>query len=123
MRVPPIEFFKWNEVLAGRGAKRRLIMKNSKKFLALSLVVVVLASVAPILWAESAQGQGTEKVNINTATAEEIAQLKNIGTAYAMRIVEYRQENGPFEKPEDILKVRGIGEKTYALNKEKITVK
>ena len=97
-------------------------MKSQKKFLVLSLVVVILVSFAPALWSQTAQEQGTEKVNINTATAEEIAQLKNIGSAYAMRIVEYRQENGPFEKPEDILKVKGIGEKTYELNKNKISV-
>ena len=97
-------------------------MKNPKKFLVLTLVVVVLVSFAPALWSQPAQEQGTEKVNLNTATAEEIAQLKNIGSAYAMRIVEYRQENGPFEKPEDILKVKGIGEKTYELNKNRISV-
>ena len=97
-------------------------MKSPKGFLVLSLVVVVLASFAPALWSQPAQEQGTEKVNINTATADEIAQLKNIGSTYAVRIVEYRQENGPFEKPEDILKVKGIGEKTYELNKNKIIV-
>lgn len=97
-------------------------MKSPKKFLVLSLVVVVIAAFAPTLWSQPAQEKGTEKININTATAEEIAQLKNIGTAYAVRIVEYRQENGPFEKPEDILKVKGIGEKTYELNKDKIIV-
>ena len=97
-------------------------MKSTKKFLALSLVVVVIAAFAPALWSQPAQEQGTEKVNLNTATAEEIAQLKNIGSAYAMRIVEYRQENGPFEKADDILKVKGIGEKTYELNKNRISV-
>jgi len=97
-------------------------MKSPKKFLVLTLVAVVLATFAPALWSQPAQEQGTEKININTATAEEIAQLKNIGSAYAMRIVEYRQENGPFEKAEDILKVKGIGEKTYELNKKIITV-
>ena len=97
-------------------------MKSRKKFLVLTLVAVVLATFAPSLWSQPAQEEGTEKVNINTATAEEIAQLKNIGSAYAMRIVEYRQENGPFEKPEDILKVKGIGEKTYELNKNRISV-
>lgn len=97
-------------------------MKSRKKFLALSLVVVVLAAFAPALWSQPAQEEGTEKVNINIATAEEIAQLKNIGSAYAMRIVEYRQENGPFEKADDILKVKGIGEKTYELNKNRISV-
>ncbi|MBN1832158.1 MAG: helix-hairpin-helix domain-containing protein [Deltaproteobacteria bacterium] len=97
-------------------------MKRSKKILTLSLVVIVIAAFAPVLWSQQTQEQGSEKVNINTATVEEIAQLKNIGSAYAMRIVEYRQQNGPFEKPEDILKVKGIGEKTYELNKDKITV-
>ena len=97
-------------------------MKSPKKFLVLSLVVVVIAAFTPAVWSQSAQEQETEKVNINTATAEEIAQLKNIGSTYAMRIVEYRQENGPFEKPVDILKVKGIGEKTYELNKNKIVV-
>ena len=102
--------------------ERRYIMKSPRKYLILSLVVVVIAAFAPALWSQQAQEEGTEKVNINTATAEEIAQLKNIGSTYAMRIVEYRQENGPFEKPEDILKVKGIGEKTYELNKDKISV-
>jgi competence protein ComEA len=97
-------------------------MRNPARFLVLSLVVVVMASFAPALWSQPAQEQETEKVNINTATAEEIAQLKNIGSTYAIRIVEYRQENGPFEKPEDILQVKGIGEKTYELNKNRITV-
>jgi competence protein ComEA len=97
-------------------------MKTPKRFLVLFLVVVVVAAFAPALWSQTVQEQKTEKVNINTATAEEIAQLKNIGSSYAMRIVEYRQENGPFEKPEDILKVKGIGEKTYELNKDKISV-
>ena len=97
-------------------------MKSPGKFLVLSLVVVVIAVFAPAVWSQPAQEQGTEKVNINTATAEEIAQLKNIGSTYAVRIVEYRQENGPFEKPQDILKVKGIGEKTYELNKDKIIV-
>ena len=97
-------------------------MKKPKKIITLFLVVVVVAAFAPVLWSQQAQEEGTEKVNINTATAEEIAQLKNIGTTYAMRIVEYRQANGPYEKPEDILKVKGIGEKTYELNKDKIIV-
>jgi len=97
-------------------------MKSPKKFLVLFLAVVFVAAFAPALWSQQAQEEGTEKVNINTATAEEIAQLKNIGSTYAMRIVEYRQENGPFEKAEDILKVKGIGEKTYELNKNRISV-
>ena len=92
-------------------------MKNSKKLLVLSLVVAIFISFVPALW-----GQEVEKVNINKATVEEIAQLKNVGPKYAERIIQYRQENGPFEKPEDIMKVKGIGPKTWELNKNRITV-
>jgi competence protein ComEA len=53
---------------------------------------------------------------------EEIAKLEKIGPSYAERIVQYRKENGPFTKPEDILKVKGIGPKTFELNKDKISV-
>lgn len=104
-------------------------MKNCKKLLVFSFVVAIVVSFAPVLWAQEAQEpqsaqeeQVAEKVNINTATVEELAQLKNVGSAYAARIVEYRQEHGLFEKPEDIMKVKGIGEKTFELNKARITV-
>ena len=52
---------------------------------------------------------------------DELSTLKRIGPSYAQRIVDYRKENGPFQKPEDIIKVRGIGIKTYEANKDVIT--
>ena len=64
----------------------------------------------------------TARININTAGVEELMNLPGIGQAYAERILEYRQKNGPFKKPEDILNVRGVGEKTYERIKERITV-
>lgn len=85
--------------------------------LVLCLVVTVVIAFAPVLWA---QEEG--KININEASVDELTQLKNIGPGYAERIVQYREENGPFEKPEDIMKVKGIGLKTWELNKEKIVV-
>ena len=45
----------------------------------------------------------TVKININTASAEELENLKQVGPNYAIRIIEYREKNGPFEKPEDIM--------------------
>ena len=61
------------------------------------------------------------KVNINKATVEELCLLKRIGPSYAQRIVDYREQNGPFQKPEDIMKVKGIGLKTFEANKDIIT--
>lgn len=65
--------------------------------------------------------QDQVKININKATLDELCALKRIGPSYAQRIVDYREQNGPFEKPADIMKVRGIGPKTYEANKSIIT--
>ncbi len=62
------------------------------------------------------------KVNINTASQEELCTLKNIGEAYAKRIIKYRSKH-KFKKPEDIMQVKGIGQKIFDLNKDKIIVK
>jgi competence protein ComEA len=70
-----------------------------------------------------AMAAAESKVNINTASVEELAQLDRIGTQYAQRIVAYRETNGPFASPQDILNVKGIGQKTYEANKERIVVK
>jgi competence protein ComEA len=64
-----------------------------------------------------------DKVNINTATPEELATLDRIGPKYAQRIIEYRETVSPFETPEDIMKVKGIGKKTFEANKDRIVVK
>jgi len=63
-----------------------------------------------------------EKVNINTAGVDELVALPGIGRAYAERIIEYRQKNGPFKKVEDILNVRGIGEKTFERIRDRLTI-
>ena len=92
-------------------------MPRSRNVLILCLVSVLFLTFAPALWAGE-----TGKVNINTASVEEIAKLEKIGSKYAERIVQYRKENGPFKKAEDITKVKGIGPKTFELNKDRITV-
>ena len=63
-----------------------------------------------------------EKVNINTAAVDELQTLPGIGKAYAERIVEYRQKNGPFKKVEDLMNVKGIGEKSFERLKDRITI-
>lgn len=53
-------------------------------------------------------------VNINTAGIEQLQTLPGVGPATAERIVQFRQEHGPFLKPEDLMNVKGIGEKKFA---------
>ncbi|MCR5210397.1 MAG: helix-hairpin-helix domain-containing protein [Lachnospiraceae bacterium] len=62
-------------------------------------------------------------LNINKATAEELADLPGIGATRAEAVVSYREENGDFASPEDIKKVRGIGDATYNGFKGSITVR
>ncbi|MBI1795114.1 MAG: ComEA family DNA-binding protein [Chloroflexi bacterium] len=61
-------------------------------------------------------------VNINTATAEELDTLPGIGPATAQKIIDYRDQNGPFNQIEDIMNVPGIGPSTFDLVKDLITV-
>jgi len=65
--------------------------------------------------------QEAEKININKASATELTQLKRIGPKLSQRIVEYREKHGPFQWPGDIMQVKGIGPKTFDLNKDRIT--
>jgi len=71
----------------------------------------------------AAGGPGTaaSRVDINSASVEELAQLPGIGPAKAQAIVTHRNED-PFRKPEDLLKVKGIGDKLYEQIKDQITV-
>ena len=64
----------------------------------------------------------TGPVNINTASVTELQTLPGIGAKTAERIVEYRQKNGPFKKIEDVMNVRGLGEKNFLKLKEQLTV-
>jgi competence protein ComEA len=91
-------------------------MQNRSRLLVICLAVAVFMAFVPVLCAEEG------KININEASVDQLTQLKNIGQTYAERIVQYREQNGPFEKPEDIMKVKGIGAKTWDLNKERIVV-
>ena len=60
------------------------------------------------------------KVNINTATVEELKTLKGVGEKKAEAIIEYRNKNGSFKTKEDLMKVHGIGKKLFESFQERI---
>jgi competence protein ComEA len=93
------------------------LMRTRKRWFGLLIaVIVVIALVCPL------NAEEPSSVNINTASADELVKLEKIGPQYAARIVEYREKNGPFKAPEDIMNVAGIGPKTYEMNKDRIVI-
>ncbi|HUD72008.1 MAG TPA: helix-hairpin-helix domain-containing protein [Dongiaceae bacterium] len=96
-----------------------------RRIVTLFVLTLALGAAAPplLLAAPAAGATVTEvKININTASAEELTALPGIGPSYAQRIVEHREKNGPFKKVEDLLNVRGIGEKTFEKIRDRLTV-
>ena len=66
---------------------------------------------------------GTHKVvNINQASAEELARLPRVGAKLAQRIVQHRTDHGAFRRPEDLMQVKGVGEKFFATLKPYVAV-
>lgn len=72
--------------------------------------------------ASTASASAGAPVNLNTATVAQLEALPGIGKSTAERILEYRQKNGSFKKIEDLMNVRGIGEKSFLKMKGLITV-
>lgn len=70
---------------------------------------------------EDGKDTGQSKVNINTATVEELTTLSGIGPSKANAIIEYRQENGLFKSVDEMLNVTGIGEKSLEKIRDDIT--
>ena len=85
-------------------------------------ILACLMIAAGLAWLHVAQSQDTEKININLASQDELMELEGIGSVLAERIVQYREERGPFECPEDIMKVKGIGPKKCEKNRDRIAV-
>ncbi len=72
--------------------------------------------------ADAAKSAAQPVVNLNTATVAQLEALPGIGPALAARIVEHRQKNGPFKKVEELMNVKGIGEKNFLKLKPLVTV-
>ena len=99
----------------------------SSKLLPLVVFVAALAAYpqaqsSPVKAADRPAAKAGVMVNLNSATATELQQLPGIGVKVATRIVEYRQKNGPFKKTEELMNVRGVGEKNFLKLKSQLTV-
>lgn len=88
-----------------------------KKMMIFCLVLTFVVTASSMAF-----GAAVQKININKAPVNELVKLKQVGSKCAQRIVDYRESNGPFKNPEDIMKVKGIGAKAYEKNKDVIVV-
>jgi competence protein ComEA len=86
-------------------------MKNILQPLGLAILLALpLAAADKTATKSKAPGR---PINLNTATATELTQLPKIGAKAAERIVAYRKQHGSFQRAEDLLSVKGIGEKSF----------
>jgi competence protein ComEA len=103
-------------------APKEVEMKAVKKVVAAGLLCgLVLTGTGRGAGAAGAAPVPGGRVDINAASADELARLPGIGASKAKAIVEYRSEE-PFRKAEDLRKVKGIGDKLYERVKDQITV-
>lgn len=77
----------------------------------LSLVLIISAFGTAAMADAAPTGGGV--VNVNTASASQLALLPGVGASTAQRIVDYRTEHGPFKKAADLMQVKGVGAKTF----------
>jgi len=76
----------------------------------------------PSLYASSKKEDIISKININSANAKELTRLSGIGKKTAESIIKFRDTNGPFKSVNDLLKIKGIGQKTLNRMKNFITI-
>lgn len=82
------------------------------------ILIAALTLFTPAAFAADKQ----KVVNINNASASQLALLPRVGPSLSARIIEFREENGKFKSPADLMLVRGIGEKTFQLMEPYVAV-
>jgi competence protein ComEA len=104
--------------------KQEVNMTKTKKMFALMVILTVtLLSTASLYSVEKpSAASGSKLVNINTADAGQLVNLPQIGPKMAQRILDFRKSNGNFKRTQDLMKVKGIGEKVFAKLQPLITI-
>ena len=92
------------------------MIQNLRALIGCAAVICVFAATPRVSYAQQEQAAAAAPkttVNLNTATIEQLAALPGIGQKTAERILEYRTKNGGFKKIEELMNVKGIGEKSF----------
>jgi competence protein ComEA len=97
-------------------------MKNFLKPLGLALLLALPLAAAGGTVAKAKAKAPSHPINLNTASVTELMQLPRVGAHAAERIVSFRKEHGGFQRPEDLMNVKGIGEKSFQKLKPYLSV-
>jgi competence protein ComEA len=98
-------------------------MKSRRTMIVWALALGLCLALFPVTaLAQKSKAPSTEKVNLNTATVEQLQSLPGVGPAMAKRILEHRTKVGKFTKIDEILNVKGIGEKRFQKMKDRLVI-
>ncbi|MFP4573890.1 MAG: ComEA family DNA-binding protein [Desulfobacterales bacterium] len=94
-------------------------MLKIKKMSYVFLIVIMFIGIFGVFF-QAGAATSNEKIDVNTASVEELTEIKGVGPVIAERIVDYRENNGAFSAPEDLGNVKGLGPKTISEIKSQI---
>lgn len=122
MMIPRAHFFSENHPLSTTLLSLALILSISACAKRTRNQALINQTQANDQQSTPANQQASQRININTATANELETLPGIGRGLAARIIEHREQFGPFRRPEHLIIVRGISDKRFRGLRELITV-
>jgi competence protein ComEA len=128
--VPDLSTATQRVVSRGHSRIPRTLQEDTMNRLLMSALIPLVLSGSPLFAQRATKpaaaprvvASSTEIINLNTATAAQLSTLPGIGPKTADLIVQYRQKNGAFKKIEEIMNVRGVGEKSFLKLKSRLTV-